>query len=95
MTEAVQKTLVGFLAGTGIIGVIAAGMMAVANDARIAINVAEQHGQEILILRGEVASLREEMVSRTRDRYTANDHIQYDRFIQERLDNLEEHCGCK
>lgn len=83
------KTTIHLIAGTGILGVVAAGMLAVANDARIAISVAEQHGQEILLLRGEVIALREEIRQRTTDRYTARDHQQFERYLDQRLEQLE------
>jgi hypothetical protein len=84
------KSILAIIASTGILGVISAGYMAVANDARIAITVAEQHGQEILLIRGEIASLREEMRGRTVDRYTARDHEAYERYMEQRLKELEE-----
>ena len=90
-----SKQLVATLVGTGILGVISAGMLSVANDARVAINVAEQHGQEILILRGEIVALRQELATRTSDRFTSKDHTQYDRYITERLDRIENGCRVK
>lgn len=84
------KQTIAFLVGSGILGVLAAGMLAVANDARIAISVAEQHGQEILLLRGEIVALREEMRERTLDRYTAKDHQQFERYMLERIKRIEE-----
>lgn len=84
------KQAIGWLVGTGILGVLAAGMLAVANDARIAINVAEQHGQELLILRGELVALRAEMAERTQNRWTSRDQEQFDRYIEERLERLEQ-----
>lgn len=89
------KSMVAVLASTGILGVIATGYMAVANDARIAITVAEQHGQEFLLLRGEITALREELQRRTTDRYTSRDHLAYERLMDQRLERLEEKIeGC-
>lgn len=89
------KSLVAIIASTGILGVIATGYMAVANDARTAISVAEQHGQELLLIRGEIASLREELRSRTVDRYTSRDHAAYERLMDQQLERLEEKIdGC-
>lgn len=87
-----SRAVIGFIVGSGIMGVIAAGMLAVANDARIAINVAEQHGEEILILRGEIVSLRDELRERTRSRYTERDHEQFAKYMEQRLQQIEERC---
>ena len=84
-----SKATIAFLASTGLLGVLAAGYMSIANDARIAINVAEQHGQEILEIRGEITSLRMEVLARTRERYTQSDHAAYDRYIEQRLGEIE------
>jgi hypothetical protein len=83
------KWLVSTLVGTGIVGLIIAGAMSVAQDARIAISVAEQHGQELLLLRGEIISLRQEMQSRTRDRYTSDDADRDMEYIERRLNDIE------
>lgn len=80
------KTLIGFLVGSGLLGLLAVGMATVANNAQIAINVAEQHGQELLLLRGELVALRLEMVERTQDRFTASDG----RYLKEELRRIEE-----
>jgi hypothetical protein len=84
-----SNRVIASLAGTGVLGVIAAGMLAVANDARIAINVAEQHGQELLMIRGELASVRTEMMQRTEDRYTSRDADQHEKYMERRLNEIE------
>jgi type II secretory pathway component PulK len=84
------KTFATFLASTGILSILAAGMLSVASDARIAIQVAEQHGQEILLLRGELNALREELRERTRERYTESDHLQFQKYIEERIERIEQ-----
>jgi deoxyribodipyrimidine photolyase-like uncharacterized protein len=63
--------------------------MSIASDAAIAIKVAEQHGQELLMLRGSMESLREEMKDRTRDRYTAKDAERFNDYIERRLDEID------
>jgi hypothetical protein len=83
-----QKVLAS-LAGTGVLGVVAAGMLAVANDARIAISVAEQHGQELLLVRGEISSIRVEMVERTAVRYTSRDAAAHEKYVERRFNELE------
>ena len=84
-----SSKVIASLAGTGIIGVIAAGMLAVANDARIAISVAEQHGEEILMMRGELSAIRVEMLNRTQDRFTLRDQLQHEKYMESRLDEIE------
>lgn len=83
------KSLIVTLMGTGILGVIAAGMLAVANDARIAIGVAEQHGQELLMIRGELTALRAELLERTENRYTTRDAANHEKYIDRRITDLE------
>ena len=87
--HAFTSKVLASLAGTGVLGVIAAGMLAVANDARIAINVAEQHGEEILMMRGELTAIRVEMLNRTQDRFTLRDQIQHEKYVESRLDEIE------
>lgn len=88
-TEITAKNVIATLIGTGLLGVIAAGMLAVANDARIAISVAEQHGEELLLIRGELSAIRNEMLQRTEDRYTSRDAAAYERYIEQRLIEVE------
>lgn len=77
------------LAGTGVLGVVAAGMLAVANDARIAIDVAEQHGQELLLIRGELSAVRSEMLNRTTMRYTSRDALAHEKYVERRFNEIE------
>ena len=70
---------------------VAAGMLAVSNDARIAINIAEQHGQELLMIRGELAAVRSEMLERTKMRYTSRDALQHEKYVERRLSEIGEH----
>ena len=90
MAVSAQKVLASIV-GTGILGVIAAGMLAVANDARIAISVAEQHGEELLLIRGELSAVRSEMIDRTTMRYTSRDALAHEKFMDRRLAEIEEH----
>jgi hypothetical protein len=84
-----SKATVAFLASTGLLGALAAGYMSIANDARVAINIAEQHDQEMLEIRGDIRSLRMEIINRTDQRYTQTDHQAYDRYIEQRLGEIE------
>lgn len=83
--SASNKAVVAFLASTGVLGVMAAGMLSVASDARIAIQIAEQHGQELLMVRGEISSLRQEIVTRTQNRFTRQDGV----YLAKELERLE------
>ena len=44
-----------------------------AKDAQIALDVAKQHGEELLILSQEVHRMQGDLYERTKDRYTSND----------------------
>ena len=81
--------IAALIAGTGVLGVIAAGAMSVASDAAIAIKVAEQHGEELLLIRGEMTAIRQELNSRTQDRYTGKDGARFEQYVNSRLDALE------
>jgi hypothetical protein len=80
------KTIIGFIVGSGLLGVLAVGWIAVAQQADIAISVAEQHGQELLLIRGELTALRTEMLQRTQDRFTAADG----RYLEQEIRRIEE-----
>ena len=83
------KNVILVLISTGILGVLSSGMLAIANDAKIAIRVAEQHGEELLLIRGELNSLRVEMLERTKSRYTAIDAERHERYVVQRIEALE------
>lgn len=84
-----NKTILSALAGTGVIGLLIAGAMDIRSDATIALSVVEQHGQELLMIRGEVASIRQELNNRTLDRYTGKDGARFEQYVNKRLDALE------
>ena len=84
------KSVLVVLASTGILGVMASGMISIANDAKIAIQVAEQHGDELLLIRGELHALRTEMLERTANRFTSQDAANHEKFIEARIDHLEQ-----
>ena len=83
------KALIGMLVSTGIVGLIVAGAVDVSKDARIALDVAAQHGEELLMIRGELAQLRQDMLDRTVSRYTAEEQEQFSRYLESRLDAIE------
>ena len=77
------------LVSTGLLGLLSSGMMSVASDASIAIKVAEQHGEELLLIRGELNSIRQEMLERTQTRYTAIEAERHERYVMQRIEALE------
>lgn len=85
-----SKYVFWLVTGSGIIGVIAAGIVSIASDARIAIEVAKQHGEEILMIRGEISAIREELKDRTLDRYTGADAKRFEQYLNRRLNAIEE-----
>ena len=84
-----SKKVLASLAGTGVLGVVATGMLSISQSASIALDVAEQHGQEILLIRGEMSSIRTEMLSRTEDRFTSNDGKNLERYIERRFMSID------
>lgn len=84
------KNILVVLASTGVLGVLASGMISIANDAQIAIQVAKQHGEELLLIRGELSALRTEMLERTANRYTALDAARHEKFVEQQIAYIEE-----
>ena len=75
----------------GIASVVLAFSLNTAKDAQIALSVADQHGQEILMLQQSIDNLRNEMRSRTQERYTSRDADRDFRYLDERLKRCEKH----
>ena len=82
----------------GALALLATIVMTVHKDAGIALDVARQHGQELLLLRGEINILKEEILDRTRLRYTSKDaekdhanHLYRIQALERRVDQLEKH----
>jgi septal ring factor EnvC (AmiA/AmiB activator) len=73
------RSVLTVLASTGVLGLLIAAGLDISNNARIALNVAEQHGQELLMIRGEIANLRAEML----------DQEQFAKYLESRLTQLE------
>jgi hypothetical protein len=81
-----NKTISVLLGGTGGIALLTAFLMQISNQASIAIAVAEQHGQELLILKQEIGVIQ----SRTADRYTSIDAARDMAYLQRRLKEIED-----
>ena len=79
---------------TSIAGVLVAGALAfavnVSKDATIALELNQQHGEQLLLVRGELSSLREEIKTLTKDRYTTGEATRDLVYIERRLSALEE-----
>jgi hypothetical protein len=81
--------VLGMLVSTGVVGLLVAGALDVRKDASIALSVVEQHGQELLLIRGELNQLRKDMLDRTVSRYTAEEQEQYAKYLESRLSAIE------
>ena len=81
--------VLGMLVSTGVIGLLIAGAMDIRSDATIALSVVEQHGQELLMIRGEMALLRQDMLDRTVSRYTSEEQEQFAKYLESRLIQIE------
>lgn len=57
----------------GALGLLGALLLSVQKDASVALDVARQHGEEILLLRSEIHSMESQMRERTQLRYTSKD----------------------
>ena len=70
-----DKTWLGrwIIGGGGLVTMVLAFAVNVGKDAQIALDVAQQHGEEILIMNRKLSNLEEELSDRTRDRYTSKD----------------------
>lgn len=89
-----HNTKVSMLISNGV--VLAVGTILVtlflnlSKDSSIALNVVAQHGEELLGLRQEIALLRDAMRDSTADRYKGADAERDMKYIQRRLDDMEE-----
>ena len=81
--------VLGMLVSTGVIGLLIAGAMDIRSDSTIALSVVEQHGEELLLIRGEMALLRQDMLDRTVSRYTAEEQEQFAKYLESRLTAIE------
>ncbi len=61
----------------------------IAKDTEIALEVAKQHGEELLMIRGEISSLRAEMARRTQKRYTSEDAVKDFNYVNNNLNRIE------
>jgi hypothetical protein len=84
------KAILTIIVSTGLLGLLVAGAVDVRQTAMTGLRVAEQHGQELLMIRGEISQLRQDMLDRTVSRYTAEEQEQFARYLESRLHQLEE-----
>lgn len=83
------KAVITILVSTGLLGLLVAGAVDVRQTAMTGLRVAEQHGQELLMVRGEINQLRQDMLDRTVSRYTAEEQEQYAKYLESRLKAIE------
>jgi hypothetical protein len=83
------KVVITILVSTGLLGLLVAGAVDVRQTAMTGLRVAEQHGQELLMVRGEINQLRQDMLDRTVSRYTAEEQEQYAKYLESRLKAIE------
>lgn len=88
------KYLAG-LSGGGILALLTVALnmfVSVQKDAEIALDVARQHGQELLEIRAEIAAIRTTIERKTVDRYYRQEAEREHNRLEERLDRVEENC---
>lgn len=86
-----QGALWKWLAGisTGGASLMLAFAVNVAKDAQIALDVAKQHGEELLMIRGEIQHMQSELMDRTQKRYTSDDAAKDLKYVERWLVDLE------
>lgn len=92
MTEETGQKVQGWtlVLPVGALTLLGALMLSVSNEAAVALKLAEQHGESILLLREEVRLLRNEVQDRTIDRYTSKDAARDLAYIREDINELKE-----
>lgn len=71
----------------GALGLLGALMLDVSKDAAISLDVARQHGEELLIVKGEMLMLKQDVRDRTQLRYTSKDAARDALYLQRDIDN--------
>jgi hypothetical protein len=79
------------LGGGSIVTIALAFGLTVSKDATIALDVAKQHGQEILQLNQRILHLEGELRQRTQLRYTSVDAEKDFKYVQRDIDACKEH----
>ena len=87
--NAINWRALGGLSVGGVASVVLAFSINTAKDAQIALEVAKQHGDELLILRSEINDLEQEMKIKTRLRYTSEDATEDRVYIYRDMSRLE------
>lgn len=86
------KTLSYILGGGGTAALLGAFLLNIHSQASIALSVAEQHGQEFLLVRQEIAAIKLILEEKTRSRYTAVDAQRDMDYLERRIREVEEGC---
>jgi hypothetical protein len=79
-----------FVLPVGVLTLLGALMLSISNEAAVGLNLAEQHGESILLLREEVRLLRKEVTEGTQDRYTSTDAQRDLQYIQRDIKELKD-----
>ena len=77
------------LGGTGVVAVIIGLVLSSNNQSGVAIDVARQHGSELLEIRSEIKILRDYINDRTRLRYTQEDADKDMKYLEAQLKHIE------
>ena len=75
------------ISALGLLGLL---MLQVQKDAAIALDVAKQHGQELLLIRSEMQVLQGDVKDRTKLRYMSTDASRDHRYIQKDINSCME-----
>jgi type II secretory pathway component PulJ len=89
MTDEDKRPTIILTIGGSAFALLAALMLNVYKDAQIALDVVRQHGQELLEIRTEITGLRNDLLERTRERYTEKDAEKDMIYILDRLERIE------
>ena len=88
------KVLAGFGGGglLALMTVVLNMFVSVQKDAEIALDVARQHGQELLEVRAELTAIRQTLERKTVDRYYRQEAEREHTRLEQRLSKVEERC---
>jgi hypothetical protein len=87
---AVWKWIAGI--SSSVSAVVFAFAVSISKEASIALDVAKQHGQELLIITGQLQELRQYVNDRTQKRYTSDDAARETTFIMREIAEVRREC---
>jgi len=74
----------------GALALLGSLMQVVSKDASIALDVARQHGEELLLIRGEMTIIEKQLMERTQQRYTSQDAARDHEYIYRDIKQCQE-----